>query len=643
MMNKIKKLFFLLMLPLILLLTACINKGYVKIEYEGSLEINVGTSIQLVYETSDNLKDEKAEWNSSSSCIIIDDEGLMFAQDIGSSKISVTIKGYTNSLIFNVVSSGDFTLNASKYEIVVGEEVSLYCTNISTSNVKPTYEIISGSEFGEIENNILRGLKKGSVSIIAKIENKESNVLTINVINKKIETIELSASDYYLYPGNTSTLFSTFHLNDAENNIVFEVIVGTEYININNNIITCIKGGGESKIIAKSGDILSNEITIYSLEEVIVPDYIEISVDKDKCDVGDYLVVNYKVFPTNASKKIEFVFKYGEDKCNVIENKLYITSEGAICFYIQIEGVKSNEIVINQTITEYDPYEGVSKQEFYANYKEAIDYKDAYYRSEHGFMSGSIDDQDQAPTIASNRPKENNQYLKNSYMRYSDDGNTYYILDSNGSVVDKVYKNGAYVTLEEVAAYIFAFGDVPANYTTKKSGNPSNSIWGEYLRVNHSYFSGDTSRYPYEPILPNINGCGGELNYYELDIGTTGTDCDPKYEAYVYNDGYEITRGAARIVYARYDKYEEEITDINSKYLFYTYNHYNDFQEYLNYQGGWGEMFGNITGGGTISSKYDYNPTDYVDVKLYDFRDLEMVMNFVPLLFIRKKESIFCF
>ena len=27
-----------------------------------------------------------------------------------------------------------------------------------------------------------------------------------------------------------------------------------------------------------------------------------------------------------------------------------------------------------------------------------------------------------------------------------------------------------------------------------------------------------------------------------------------------------------------------------------------------------GEMFGNITGGGTISSKYDYNPTDYVSV-----------------------------
>ena len=49
-------------------------------------------------------------------------------------------------------------------------------------------------------------------------------------------------------------------------------------------------------------------------------------------------------------------------------------------------------------------------------------------------------------------------------------------------------------------------------------------------------------------------------------------------------------------------------------YIFYTYNHYNDFQEYLNYYGGWGDIFGNITGGGEISSKTNYNPTGYVPV-----------------------------
>ena len=54
-------------------------------------------------------------------------------------------------------------------------------------------------------------------------------------------------------------------------------------------------------------------------------------------------------------------------------------------------------------------------------------------------------------------------------------------------------------------------------------------------------------------------------------------------------------------------------------YVFYTHNHYNDFREYLNYYGGWGEMFGNVTGGGTYSSKTDYNPTPYVETAYKDF------------------------
>ena len=99
-----------------------------------------------------------------------------------------------------------------------------------------------------------------------------------------------------------------------------------------------------------------------------------------------------------------------------------------------------------------------------------------------------------------------------------------------------------------------------------------------------------------------------------MDIGTTGTDCDPSYDITIYNDGRTITRGAARIVYGKNDLNKDGIYGPGEHYVFYTYNHYNDFQEYLNYAGGWGEMFGNITGGGTLSSKYDYNPTPYVPV-----------------------------
>ena len=263
---------------------------------------------------------------------------------------------------------------------------------------------------------------------------------------------------------------------------------------------------------------------------------------------------------------------------------------------------------------ESDPYANVSKEEFYRDYEPADSYWDAYYRTQHGFMSGSIDSQDQKPTLAENRPMLDGLYVRNTSALYSEDGNVYYVVDADGEIVNKIYKGAAYVTLEEVAAYVFAFGNVPANYTSSKNAKPGDSIWGEYLRLNHSSFSGSTTKYPYEPELPDISGCGGSLRYYEIDIGTTGTDCDPAYRPAVYNNGSKITRGAARIVYSRFDANGDSIIDINEKYLFYTYNHYNDFQEYLNYEGGWGEMFGNITGGGKISSTTNYNPTPYVAV-----------------------------
>ena len=260
-----------------------------------------------------------------------------------------------------------------------------------------------------------------------------------------------------------------------------------------------------------------------------------------------------------------------------------------------------------------DPYVGVDKTTFYQNYSPAISYNDAQYRTEHGLMSGSIAEQDQEPTISRDRPTSGGKYVRNNIYIFSEDGNTYYVIDASGEIAMEIYKGGAYVILEEVAAYVFAFGEPPANHSSSKKTKPTASVWGVYLRVNHTKFSGSTSKYPYEPMLPRISGCGGDMNYYEMDIGTTGTDCDPSYPVIDYNNGYSIERGAARIVYSNSYTSGGKITDLDDRYVFYTYNHYNDFQEYLNYLGGWGEMFGNITGGGTLSSKYDYNPTPYVE------------------------------
>ena len=306
--------------------------------------------------------------------------------------------------------------------------------------------------------------------------------------------------------------------------------------------------------------------------------------------------------------------------CNVVEIPDNITSGNSSPEQTEGDRNESGTVKADDE-TEYDPshkcssdpYTNISKNQFYENYSPACCYQNSVYRTDHGFMSGSIDVPDQAPTISEYQPEVDGLLVRNNEPYYIDD-NTYVLVDAYGDEVMRIYRGGGYITLEEVAAYVYAFGDVPANYVSSKSKKPSSSPWGEYLRLNHSKFSGNTKKYPYEPELPDISGCGGDLAYYEIDIGTTGTDCDPGYIARIYNDGQAITRGAARIVYARFDKNGDEIIDPNEKFVFYTYNHYNDFQEYLNYFGGWGQIFGNITGGGKISSKSDYNPTPYVPV-----------------------------
>ena len=261
-----------------------------------------------------------------------------------------------------------------------------------------------------------------------------------------------------------------------------------------------------------------------------------------------------------------------------------------------------------------DPYEGVTAEEFYANYTPATSYADACYRTEHYFLSGSLEVPGQYAMDAAYRPTSGGDYIRNTDCYYLDGGNTYVVVDAYGEEVMRIYKGAAYITLEEVAAYMYAFGgsyaDLPANYATNKETDPNASPWGSYLRLNHAYFTGDTSRYPYEPELPDITGCGGDLQYYEMDIGTTGTET-PGYKSRPYNNGSTITRGAARLVYARQDLNGDGEYSTDEVYVFYTHNHYNDFREYLNYYGGWGQMFGNVTGGGEYSSKTNCNPTPY--------------------------------
>ena len=77
---------------------------------------------------------------------------------------------------------------------------------------------------------------------------------------------------------------------------------------------------------------------------------------------------------------------------------------------------------------------------------------DAYYRTLHNFMSGSIEVPDAAPVTPDSQPMEDGKYVRNTAMLYSTDGNTYYIIDENGSFLGCTIAAGINVSMNALSA-----------------------------------------------------------------------------------------------------------------------------------------------------------------------------------------------
>lgn len=453
---------------------------------------------------------------------------------------------------------------------------------------------------------VLRAVSSGSATIYAKINDEIYDSLEVNVVETSPTSITISSTSNEALVGSSINISINIDKQSYLDEVSLNIIEGSDLASIEGSDIY-FASSGTVKVQASYQNIKSNILEFYAYDFTI-------SLNSNDIEAGDHERIRFSNFDGNRTE------------CSVIiEDEEILSSDldpfgylhiialkvGSSTFYVQSnDGLISNKIVVN--VVGGNPYLDIDKNEFYKNYTRATSLLDSQYRSECYLMSGSITPQDQEPDIASNQPKQGNMLIHNTSRNFSNNGNVYTVYNVNGEKEFDIYYGGAYTSLEEVAAYIYAWGEVPVNYDPDKDAEPYNSEWGEYLRANNNYFSGDTKKYPYEPELPNISGVdNGNVMYYEIDIGTTGTDCDPKYDPEIYNDGDRIIRGAARIVYT-YSYINGDPVSDEDRYVFYTYNHYNDFQEYLNYYNGWGEMFGNITGGGTISSKVDYNPTPYV-------------------------------
>lgn len=589
------------------------------ITYGDRAELKIGETLQLKCNKTNGILDDiiwsiEEDKSVQESCITLSDTGNVLANFVGSAVVVARAGNYSDSIIIKVVDiEKSLSISTNQPAINVGDSLEIDITARPIELLdQVSFEITTGETFATISNNILTAVKPGTVKLRAKVEDIYSNELTIEIVsNNELSQIVLSVSTDSLAVGSSIDLITTTYPMGVEANISFQVKKNSNAVSIVGNKLQALLPDKEVVIVAIANGIISNEISITTKSSIIIPESINLSINKSVLGINEIATLSVETIPSNATEEISFAIKSGNLVCSINSNILTGLKKGTCVVVAYYKDISSNEITISVEDKILDPYEGMSSTTFYKNYLVAQSKTDSYYRSLHYFMSGDIVVPDQAPTLSDYRPKYNDMYIRNSEVNLSDDKSTYTVVDSVNSEVLKVYEGGAYISLNEVAAYLFAFGDVPANYISKNSANPARNSWGVYLRLNHRYYSSDTSSFQYEPMMPNCKYDNGTLEYYEVDLGTTGTDCDPSFPNRIYNDGETITRGAARLVYSRYTTSGDEVP-FDEKYVFYTYNHYNDFREYLNYYEGWGEMFGNITGGGKISSHTDYNPTQYI-------------------------------
>lgn len=320
----------------------------------------------------------------------------------------------------------------------------------------------------------------------------------------------------------------------------------------------------------------------------------------------DNLTINNEVFKLNDDNIYTFTPKRNLNFIEISFKECDINSN-----YRVVDEMIVEKTVVDTTISSSDPYLNVTHDEFYANYSCANSYEEAYFRTKNYLLSGDITLQSHisSENYAVNKPKSGSSYLMSAYMRYEVDKDMNYVSYTVNSLNNKPYKiyyNAAYQSLNDVSAYLFAFLETPVNwYFEKNISKEELKKWDTFARVNVSTFSGDTEKYPYEPLLTGIDT---KYNYYECDFGTKGDYyVNNRYED-IYNNGEKITRGAARLVFNYSYKNSKDTLSPNERHVFYTYNHYNDFEEYLNYEGGFTSRFGNESVGNSADEVNKSNP-----------------------------------
>ena len=342
-----------------------------------------------------------------------------------------------------------------------------------------TFEVV-GDGFLPYDDAFL-AVEPGETQIIAHYkEESQSFDFTISEVTDPALILELPTGLQVA----TSDTFRVSGIGDDEE-VELRFLEGRNLVSYEGRTIEGL-ADGLVNAVAVQGEKLSvpteMEVGPYS----VTPKSLQISFNGTLL-VGESAKLKTEVHPWGEHYDLSYEVLSGSDFVGVEDDGTLVgLAEGKALVRAKVGKLYSNEVTV-EVREGVDPYEGMDAFDFYLNYEPAESYLDSFYRSRHGFMSGDIE-----PTrsgehpVNANRPMEGDQYVRNSSAIYEDGGMTYTVLDENGDKAYSVYYGGGYITAEEVAAYIYAFGETPGNYIDNKQPNSQEDeeqweLWDKYL------------------------------------------------------------------------------------------------------------------------------------------------------------------
>ena len=434
-------------------------------------ELEVGQTLQLSI-SAKNLENAVAYESSNVSIASVSNSGLITALSSG----QTTIKAYSDNAFdeisitvvepiapikptLKITTEGPLTI--SLYQAVsIFFEVENYDGEIYVSNSNPNVVGVMGKYSSAI---MVSGLSYGISTITLLLDDGTKASIDVIVEPDAVSSLTIEVSKTEIRVDDMASFRILVTPAEYYSDVKINILEGDDCIEIEGSTIFARKSG-TAKIQAECDGFYSNivEISIFDFNismtsnSVLVGDHERVSINNYEgqqisnlnWQIDDEEIISLQYSPMGDL----YVngLKEGESSFHLFDDNGYISNK------LQLEVIGGN------------PYTEISKEEFYSNYTRSTSYTDAMYRTECHLMSGLIEVPDQEPTIATNQPEINGKLIHNSETNYSNKGNTYTVMDSRGNDAFEIYYGAAYTSLEEVAAYIYAWGNVPVNYAEDK-------------------------------------------------------------------------------------------------------------------------------------------------------------------------------